>query len=85
MQNQNWVTVTRAPNQMEAEMIVELLAREGIPARLSAADSMSFLGGLQSPMTTAVLVPAERENEALRWLEAEPSPEPPSGGYPDES
>ena len=32
-----------APNQIEAEIAVELLTREGIPARIKPSDSLPFL------------------------------------------
>jgi Putative prokaryotic signal transducing protein len=68
----DWVEVLEAPNQLEAEIAVELLTREGIPARIKPSDSLSFLGGFVSPMITRVLVPGERADEARGWLEPGP-------------
>ena len=78
----DWIDVLEAPNQLEAEIAVELLTREGIPARLRPGDSLAFLGGLVSPMSTRVLVPREYEEQARSWLEAQPegdSPPPEPG------
>jgi Putative prokaryotic signal transducing protein len=68
-----WVEVLAAPNQMEAEIAIELLTREGIPARMRPGDSLAFLGGLVSPLSTRVLVPKEYEEQARSWLEATPA------------
>ena len=68
-----WVEVLAADNQLEAEIAIELLTREGIPARTEPGDSLAYLGGLVSPMSTRVLVPADREEQARSWLEAQPA------------
>ena len=73
-----WVEVLAAPNQIAAEVAIELLQREGIPARIEPADSTGFLGGALSPLTTRVLVPEDKEEEALGWLGPQPD-EPPPG------
>lgn len=70
-----WVEVLTAPNQIEAEIAVEFLLREGIPARLRPGDSLAFLGGMISPLATRVLVPEEYEDEARGWMEASPAPD----------
>jgi hypothetical protein len=85
---EDWVEVLEAPNQMEAEIAVELLTREGIPARLKPGDSLAFLGGLVSPLSTRVLVPREYEEQARSWVEALPAPDSPAAETevsPDES
>jgi hypothetical protein len=69
----DWVEVLAADNQLEAEIAIELLTREGIPARTEPGDSLAYLGGLVSPMSTRVLVPADREEDARSWLEANPA------------
>ena len=69
----DWIDVLEAPNQLEAEIAVELLTREGIPARLRPGDSLAFLGGLVSPLSTRVLVPREYEERARSWLEDQPA------------
>ncbi|MEX2238042.1 MAG: DUF2007 domain-containing protein [Dehalococcoidia bacterium] len=71
--NDGWVEVLTAPNQIEAEMFVEFLSREGIPARLRPRDSLAFLGGLVSSLSTRVLVRKEHEQEARSWLDATPA------------
>ncbi|MPZ24385.1 MAG: hypothetical protein GEU28_12815 [Dehalococcoidia bacterium] len=68
-ESRDWIEVLSAPTQIEAEMAVELLSHEGIPARLKPADSLSFLGGFLSPLPTRVLVRAEDEVLAREWLE----------------
>ena len=74
MADSDWVEIW-APNQIEAEIAVELLTREGIPARIKALRLTCALGGVVSPMTTRVLVPAERADEARGWLEPGPDAE----------
>ena len=69
----DWVEVLAAPNQLEAEIAIELLTREGIPARMESGDSLAYLGGLVSPMSTRVLVPRDREEDARSWIESQPA------------
>lgn len=39
-----WVVVTTAPDQVTAELWVEMLRDEGIPAMIRPSDAVSFLG-----------------------------------------
>ena len=56
-----------APNQIVAEMWVELLRNEGVPARVRATHVTSYYLGV-SMAPCAVLVPAERLEEARGLL-----------------
>ena len=75
-----WVVIAEEPEQISAEMLVQYLRRHAIPARLSAADAVSFLG--PSPFPTRVLVPKEWEHDALVTLErrGEDEGQPPGAG-----
>lgn len=66
---QRWVHVATAPDQLTAEMWVELLRSQGIPAMIRAQDAVSFLG--LSGMACRVLVPREHLAEATQALEQE--------------
>ena len=63
---QRWVHLATAPDQLTAEMWVELLRGQGIPAMISARDAVSFLG--LSGMACEVLVPRENLAEAVQVL-----------------
>ena len=66
---QRWVHVATAPDQLSAEMWVELLRGQGIPAMITAQDAVSFLG--LSGMACRVLVPREHLAEATQALQQE--------------
>lgn len=66
---QRWVYVATAPDQLSAEMWVELLLGQGIPAMIKAQDTASFLG--VSGMACRVLVPREHLAEATQALQQE--------------
>ncbi len=61
-----WTYLATAPDQLTAEMWVELLQGEGIPARLKPEDAASFLG--VSAMPCRLLVPEGRAEEAMAVL-----------------
>ena len=64
---QRWVPVATAPDQLVAEMWVELLRAQGIPAMVRPQDTASFLG--LSTMACRVLVPREHLAEAALALQ----------------
>ena len=64
---QRWVPVATAPDQIVAEMWVELLQAQGIPAMIRPQDTASFLG--LSTMACRVLVPREHLAEAALALQ----------------
>jgi hypothetical protein len=64
----DWAVVRVAPDQLTAEMWVELLRAGGVPARLSPSDAVSFLG--TSALGCRVLVPGDRLLEAEAVLTA---------------
>ena len=66
---QRWVHVATAPDQLSAEMWVELLRGQGIPAMIKAQDAVSFLG--VSGMSCRVVVPRENLAEATQVLQQE--------------
>ncbi len=61
---ERWVYLTTAPDQLTAEMWVELLRGQGIPAMIRPQDTASFLG--TSALGCRIIVPKERLEEA-RW------------------
>jgi hypothetical protein len=63
---QRWVHLATAPDQLTAEMWVELLRGQGIAAMINARDAVSFLG--VSSMACQVLVPRENLAEAVQVL-----------------
>jgi len=63
-----WVHVATAPDQLSAEIWVDLLHDEGIPALIRASDAVSFLG--VSALSCRVMVPADRLREARAVLAA---------------
>jgi len=63
-----WVHVATAPDQLSAEIWVDLLHDEGIPALISPSDAVSFLG--ISGLSCRVLVPDDRLPEARAVLAA---------------
>jgi hypothetical protein len=64
---QRWVHLATAPEQLIAEMWVELLRGQGIPAMIRPQDAVSFLG--VSSMACSVLVPREHLAEAALILQ----------------
>ena len=64
---QRWVPVATAPDQLIAEMWVELLQAQGIPAMVRPQDTTSFMG--ISTMACLVLVPRENLAEAALALQ----------------
>ncbi|MBI4307501.1 MAG: DUF2007 domain-containing protein [Chloroflexi bacterium] len=61
-----WVYVATAPNQLTAEMWVDLLRKEGVPAEVRAGDTVSFLG--VAPIPCRVLVPEDYKPKARALL-----------------
>ena len=64
---QRWVPLANAPDQIAAEMWVELLQNQGIPAMIRPQDTASFLG--VSGLACHVLVPREHLAEAALALQ----------------
>ena len=64
---QRWVHVATAPDQLTAEMWVELLRGQGIPAMIRPQDAVSFLG--LSTTACRLLVPREHLAEATQALQ----------------
>jgi hypothetical protein len=62
----DWVVVRVAPDQLSAEMWVELLREEGVPALIKPSDAVSFLG--TSALGCRVLVPDDRLADAEALL-----------------
>ncbi|OGO49400.1 MAG: hypothetical protein A2148_06855 [Chloroflexi bacterium RBG_16_68_14] len=62
----DWVVVRVAPDQLIAEMWVDLLRQEGVPALIKPSDAVSFMG--TSALSCRVLVPQERLEEAEALL-----------------
>ena len=62
----DWIYLTTAPDQITAEMWVELLRREDIEAQLSPEDAASFLG--LSPRPCRLLVPSAQFPQARELL-----------------
>ena len=60
--SENWVVVRVAPDQLSAEMWVDLLRDEGVPALIKPSDALSILG--TSGLSCRLLVPEERFDEA---------------------
>jgi hypothetical protein len=63
---EDWMIVRVAPDQLTAEMWVELLREAGVPARIKASDAVSFMG--TSSFGCRVLVPEERLDDAEALL-----------------
>ena len=63
---QRWVPLATAPDQLTAEMWVELLRGQRIPAMIEPQDAISFLG--VSSMACRVVVPREHLAEATQLL-----------------
>jgi hypothetical protein len=61
-----WTTAATAPNQLVAEMWVELLRNEGVPAMLHPQDVRSYLGLTNS--TCRVQVPEEQLERAQELI-----------------
>ncbi len=72
-----WVVVKVAPDQILAEMWVDLLRDEGVPAQIRPSDAVSFLG--VSGISCRVLVPEARLVEAEAIL-ARPLEDETEGG-----
>jgi hypothetical protein len=64
---QRWIRLAMAPDQLTAEMWVELLRRQDIPAMISPQDAVSFMG--LSGTACQVLVPREHLAEAALLLQ----------------
>jgi hypothetical protein len=64
---QRWAHLATAPDQLTAEMWVELLRGQGIAAMIRPQDAVSFLG--LSTMACQVLVPREHLAEAMQLLQ----------------
>jgi hypothetical protein len=72
MASGRWVHVATAPDQITAEIWVDVLHDAGIPAMIRPSDAVSFLG--VSPLGCRVQVPEsdlERAREALGETTAE--------------
>jgi hypothetical protein len=65
-ENRKWVNLTTAPDQLSAEMLVELLRGEGVSAMIKPSDAVSFLG--VSGMSCRILVPSDELKEARAIL-----------------
>ena len=63
----NWVYLTTAPNQLEAEMWRDLLASEGFAVTVRGGDTISYLGMSNYPST--ILVDEEQLDEARKLLD----------------
>jgi hypothetical protein len=61
-----WEYLTTAPDQLTAEIWLEILQNEGIPAMLEPSDAVSFLG--VSAMPCRLMVPEGLVKEALAIL-----------------
>lgn len=64
--SENWVVVRVAPDQLSAEMWVDLLRDEGVRALIKPSDAVSFLG--TSGLSCRVLVPEEQIDQARSVL-----------------
>ena len=64
--SEKWAIVRIAPDQLSAEMWVDLLREEGVPASINASDAISILG--TSGLSCRVLVPEGRLDEAQSIL-----------------
>jgi hypothetical protein len=63
----NWVVIATAPDQMAAEMWLELLKARGITGRLHAGDVSGFLG--VSPHSVRIVVAESDAEEARGYLD----------------
>lgn len=63
-----WVYVATAPNQLTAEMWVDLLRQEGVPAKVRPGDAVTFLG--VTPVPCRVLAHEDYEPKARALLAA---------------
>jgi hypothetical protein len=61
-----WKLLTTAPDQLTAEMWIELLQNEGIPAMIEPGDAVSFLG--VSAIPCRIIVPEGWVGEAQAIL-----------------
>lgn len=66
-----WVSLS-APDQLTAEMWLDLLGEKGIPATIKAEDATSFLG--VSTLPCRVMVPEDKLDEAKEVLKEYLSP-----------
>ena len=61
-----WVVFATAPDQIMAEIWVQLVRAEGIPCRLQPGDTTNFLGVSAAPVRLMTLeAEAERATEVL--------------------
>lgn len=65
-ESDRWATLTTAPDQMSAEMLIETLREAGIAARIAPGDVQSFLGVSNRPCR--VLVERSQRDAAERTL-----------------
>lgn len=70
---EKWESVGTAPNQMAAEIWLEILRENGIEGRLSADDVISFLGVSSRPVRVLV---RDDEIELAREILASSAAEP---------
>lgn len=75
-----WVVIADEPDQVSAEITLEYLRRQAIPARLAPGDTMAFLGVSNRP--TRVLVPAAWAAEARLAVARRGHDEPLPPGLP---
>ncbi len=61
-----WSYVATAPDQLMAEMWLQIVREESIPCRLAPQDAVSFLGVTPTPVR--LMVPEEMRDRARRVL-----------------
>lgn len=61
-----WSYVATAPDQLMAEMWLQVVREESIPCRLAPQDAVSFLGVTPTPVR--LMVPEEMRDRAQRVL-----------------
>lgn len=72
-EDEHWVPVATAPDQLTAEMWQQVLLQEGIPSMLDPHDAISFLGVASTPVR--LMVPegmVAEAGEALAGISGEP-------------
>ena len=70
-----WVVFATAPDQIMAEMWVQLVRSEGIPCRLQPGDTTNFLGVSATPVRLMTL-----ESDAERAAQVLERPDEPEEG-----
>jgi len=63
----NWEVAEIAPDQITAEIWVDILQQNEIPAMIEPRDAVSFLG--VSPFPCRVMVPADVVSQAKKTLQ----------------